>query len=353
MKAVVTTGSGGYDKLLHKEVPVPKIGPGEVLIQVLAAGVNNTDINTRIGWYSTSVTEATDHTSNVEDGRDGTKADGGWNGPTPFPYIQGVDCCGIVVEIAKGVSPELTGKRVLVQPCIRTNGYDDLDHIWLGIDRDGAFAQYMKVQASEVFPVDCDWSDAELGSIPCAYGTAENMLHRANLQTGERVLITGASGGVASAAVQLAKRRGAHVMAVTSKDKQDQIRAIGADQVFDRGDDLIELLGEQTINLVIDNVAGAGFPSLLKLLMRGGRYISSGAIAGPIVDLDMRDLYLKDLTMMGSTAWDKTIFPNLVSYIKRGELKPLVSKTYPLSQIAEAQQDFLKKEYVGKLVLIP
>jgi len=105
--------------------------------------------------------------------------------------------------------------------------------------------------------------------------------------------------------------------------------------------------------VVVDNVAGSEFPTMLKLLKRGGRLVSSGAIAGPIVDLDMRDMYLNDITLIGTTVWDEPVFPNLVRYIEQGEIQPLLAKTFPLSSIAEAQQEFLQKKHVGKFVLIP
>jgi NADPH:quinone reductase-like Zn-dependent oxidoreductase len=331
MMAVVTTGHGDYDKLEFRQVPVPVPGPGEILLQVLAAGVNNTDINTRLGWYQ----------------------DGGWNTATPFPLIQGADCCGRVVAGAAGGDHPAVGARVLVRSSMRTSGYATLDNVWLGSDFNGAFAQFVKVPAGEAFAVSSDWSDAELGSIPCAYGTAENMLHRARVAQGEHVLVAGASGGVGSAVVQLAKRRGATVTAIAGATKLDQVRALGADQVIDRELDLVAALGAACVDVTVDNVAGPSFSAMLKVLRRGGRYVSSGAIAGPLVTLDMRTLYLNDLTLIGSTAWDEPVFPNLISYIEREEIRPLVAGTFPLERIADAQREFLEKKHVGKLVLIP
>lgn len=353
MKAVVTTGNGGYDKLDYRDVPVPRPGPGEVVLQVLAAGVNNTEINTRLGWYSESVTTATATAAAAEEQQAVAKADGGWNAATPFPFIQGTDCCGRVVAIAADGDDRFLGSRVLVRSCMRTSGFGSMDNIWMGSDFDGAFAQFVKVPASEVFVVDCEWSDVELGTIPCAYGTAENMLHRAGAAKGEHVLVSGASGGVGSAAVQLAKRRGATVIAIAGKAKVDRVRAIGADLVIDRDDDIVQRLGEEAVDLVVDNVAGPGVGAMLKVLRRGGRYTSSGAIGGPLVTLDMRTFYLKDLTLVGCTAWDEPVFSNLVSYIERGEIRPLVAKTFPLERIADAQREFLEKRHVGNFVLIP
>ena len=122
---------------------------------------------------------------------------------------------------------------------MRRHGFDSLECDWMASDFDGAFAQFVKVPASEVFPVDCDWSDAELATIPCAYATAETMLHRGGVEAGEHVLVIGASGGVGSAAVQLALARGAVVTAVTSADKRDRVAALGDIRVIDRRRDLV------------------------------------------------------------------------------------------------------------------
>ena len=164
---------------------------------------------------------------------------------------------------------------------------------------------------------------------------------------------TGASGGVGSAAIQLAKRRGARVVAVASKVKADIVKEIGADEVIHREDKLIDSIENETIDVVIDLVAGKKWGCLLDVLRRGGRYATAGAIAGPIVELDVRTLYLKDLVLIGCTFQDRQVFQNLIGYIERNEIKPLVSKTYPLKDIINAQKDFVSKKYVGKLVLLP
>ncbi|WP_322889768.1 MULTISPECIES: alcohol dehydrogenase family protein [unclassified Yoonia] len=342
MLAIVTTGTGGYETLAYKHVPTPVPGPEDVLVRVRAAGVNTTDINTRLGWYAASVDQATSETR-AKDGQNG-----GWKNATPFPLIQGADCCG---EVVAG-DAALIGQRVLVRPCMRENGFDRMDTVWLGTDFDGAFAQYVKVPQTEVFAVQTDWSDAELATIPCAYGTAENMIHRACVTAGMRVLVPGASGGVGSALVQLLKRRRAEVIAVTGAAKIDAVRSLGADRVLTRDTDLLASLGAEAIDVVIDNVGGADFGTMLQLLRRGGRYVTSGAIAGPIVRLDLRVMYLKDITLIGCTAWDAPVFPDLISYIERGEIRPLLAATYPLHRIADAQKAFLEKRHVGKIVLV-
>ena len=201
--------------------------------------------------------------------------------------------------------------------------------------------------------MDCDWSDAELATIPCAYATAETMLHRAGVGPGHHVLVAGASGGVGSATVQLARARGAEVTAITSAAKAQALLDLGATKTVDRSEDLVAALGEFSVDVAVDNVAGEGFPAMLKVLKRGGRFMTSGAIAGPMVELDVRTLYLKDLTLFGSTFQDDVIFPNLISYIEAGEIRPTLAATYPLADIACAQEDFLAKKHTGKLVLLP
>ncbi|MEL0615501.1 alcohol dehydrogenase family protein [Cobetia marina] len=360
MLAIVTTGHGGYERLEAQERPVPVPDKGEVLIKVLAAGMNNTEINTRLGWYSSSITTATNQASSQHDTSAGETTidkpvppEGGWKGETPFPLIQGTDCCGEVVALGEGADTALLGKRVLVRACMRSAGWESLENEWMGSDFDGAFAQFVSIRASDVFPVECDWSDVELGSLPCAYGTAENMLEQAELTSGERVLVTGASGGVGSATLQLAKRRGAIVYAVAGASKHEALRTLGVDRLFDRHADLVAELGQESVDLVVDNVAGDDFPVMLKLLSRGGRLVTTGAIAGPMVTLDLRDLYLKNLRLLGTTAWCKATFPNLVRYVERGEIRPLIAASFTLKDIAKAQKAFLEKTHVGKFVLEP
>jgi NADPH:quinone reductase-like Zn-dependent oxidoreductase len=347
MTAMITSGTGGFDRLEYREVPVPDVGPGEVLIRVLAAGVNNTDVNTRLGWYSSSVSSGTDGASS------GAEADGGWRGRTPFPLIQGGDCCGVVDGAGPGVDEAVVGRRVLVRSCMRTSGFGSMDTVWMGSDFDGAFAQYVKVPAAEVFPVECDWSDAQLGGIPVTFGTAENMLARSQIGQGDRLLVTGASGGVGSAVVQLARARGALVIAVCAPHKAEAVIALGADRVVGRGDDLVAALGVGSVDVVVDTVGGSGFGALLRILGRGGRLVTSGAIAGPVVDLDLRMLYLNDLSLIGATAWDEPVFARLIALIESGAIRPPALEAFPLADMARAQQRLLERSLVGRLVLIP
>ncbi|RRQ52935.1 alcohol dehydrogenase [Sphingorhabdus wooponensis] len=348
MRAVLLTGHGGYDRLdIRDDVPVPIPGPHDVLIRVAAAGINNTDINTRIGWYSKAVAEATD--ANAASGIDGA-GDDGWSGAAfQFPRIQGADACGRIVAVGDNVDPARMGERVLVEPVFRGAGRFDI--LYFGSEVDGGFADYACVPSMHAHRVRSALSDVELASFPCAYGTAENILTRIDLQAGERVLITGASGGVGSAAVQLAKRRGAEVIAMAADAKAEMVQALGASRVVPRDADITALFGQEYFDAAVDIVGGPQFGAILNVLKRGGRYGVSGAISGPIVDLDLRTLYLKDLRLIGCTVLETEVFPNLVSYIERGEIQPVVAATYDLSDIVKAQEAFLTKQHVGKIVL--
>jgi NADPH:quinone reductase-like Zn-dependent oxidoreductase len=359
MAAVLLTGHGGLDQLEYRtDVPVPTAGPGEVLINVRAAGVNNTDVNTRIGWYSKSVSTGTDDGGTGSHGIDAVDAgDAAWSGSTiAFPRIQGADVCGVIVGVGDDVASGRIGERVLVRampPQRRRDGsLVPLTFETLGADRNGGFAQFTVAASIDAIAVDSNWTDIELGSIPCASSTAENMLQRAAVGA-ERVLITGASGGVGSALVQLAARRGADVIAMCGAAKSDAVRELGANRVIDRDVDLLDELGSNSVDVVADLVAGPQWPNLLDVLRPGGRYITSGAIAGPMVELDVRTLYLKDLSLLGGTYQPPEIFTDLVGYIERNEIRPSVGATFPLSDIAAAQTEFLTKRHVGKIVLVP
>ena len=170
--------------------------------------------------------------------------------------------------------------------------------------------------------ITCDMTDAEIASFSCSYSTAEGMLNRASAGPDDTVLVAGASGGVGSALIQLAKRRGCTVIAMASEAKHDAVAALGADHLLGRAPAdlqgaLAQATGSPNVSVVADVVGGPYFPTVIDALERGGRYVSSGAIAGPIVDLDLRTLYLMDLTMHGSTVIPPHVFHDLVGYINR------------------------------------
>ena len=339
MRGVWLTGHGDLDQLdIRDDIPVPVPGPGDVLVRVAAAGVNNTDINTRTAWYSK---------------HDSSSDDASWTGtPLHLPRIQGADVCGHIAAVGSSVNSDRIGERVIIEPCLReANGRILEDPWYLGSECDGGFAEFTVVAAQHVYKIDTNLSDIELASFPCSYSTAENLLTRANVRAGDRVLITGASGGVGSAAVQLAKARGAYVMAVTTPVKSDTLKNLGADDTISRHKDLAAEVGANSVDVVIDLVAGDQWPQYLEVLRPQGRYAVAGAIAGPLVELDVRTLYLKDLSLFGCTVLEPEVFSNLIGRIEQGSIKPIVARSFALDEICEAQLFFLKKQHVGKIVL--
>lgn len=346
MHGMVLTGHGGLERLEWREdLPVSKPAKGEVLIRVGAASVNNTDINTRIGWYSKSVRGDT-QSGAVIGFDDKASKDGSWSGtPLQFPRIQGADCAGEIVAVGEGVLEGRLGERVMVRTLQPRETEDGAFYtLTLGSEQDGAFAQFMATNASDAITVNSPLSDVELASFPCAFSTAEGMIQRVSLRA-ERVLITGASGGVGSAAIQLAKRRGAYVTAVTNPEKSAEVKALGADDTLGRNDGI----PAQSFDVIIDLVGGPRWSDLIEGLRVGGRYVTAGAIAGPIVELDLRTLYLRDLSFYGCCYQPANVFTDLVRYIEKGEIRPVIAETYALRDLHAAQERFLAKSFIGKI----
>ena len=350
MKAVQLMGHGDLDQLEYRtDLPLPKPAAGEVLIQVTACGMNNTDVWVREGAYGSETDP-----SSVSTWRRGRST-------LTFPRIQGTDTVGKIVAVGEGVPESRVGERVMVDFSLynRPEGDDSLADIdYIGHGRDGGYAEYTAVPSQNAHKVSSDLSDAQLATFCCAYLTAEHMLDRARLSQGERILVTGASGGVGSAIIQLARVRGAIPYAVTSAGKEQALRQIGAEACIRRDtEDLVaaveQAIGGEPIDVVADLVAGSLFNDLLRILRPEGRYTTSGAIGGPVVQLDLRTMYLKHLELHGSSQGTRAAFRRLLSYIEQGQIKPLLHATYPLSQFHEAQKAFMAKGYIGKLVVVP
>ena len=335
MRAALLTGTGGPDVLeVRTDIPEPQPAADEVLIRVSACGVNNTDLNTRRGWYGES----------------------GWDGGLTLPRIQGADICGLVASVGSEVDPGLVGRRVLVDPWVRReSGPNWREHTaYLGSDLDGGFADFCVVPSANVFPVRSGLTDVELATFACSWSAAENMLERARLTAGERIAIPGASGGVGSALVQLAALRRAVVTAISSEAKGPAVQALGAARVVAREAGNVPeaaALAGGPFDVVADIVGGADVPGWVGSLRRGGRYVCAGAIAGPVVDLDLRVLYLNDLELIGATACPPDLFPKLVALIESDSVRPVVAATYPLERIHEAQEAFEAKQHVGSIVI--
>jgi NADPH:quinone reductase-like Zn-dependent oxidoreductase len=344
MKAVLLTGFGGYDKLEFREdVVIPKPQKDEVLVKVSACGINNTDIWTREGAYG-----------NLQD----RQAVSGWRGGgIDFPRIQGADIVGYIADIGREVSSSRIGEHVLVNPTLYGRNKDDPPYTgFIGSEKDGGFAEFACVPTENAHRIDSPLSEDQLATFMCAYLTAEHMLNRARLKNAETILVTGASGGVGSALVQLAKLRRASVVAITAKGKERYLQELDVDAIVTRNEPdlpaaIRDTLGKTSIDVVADVVAGPLVSGLLDLLGHRGRYVTAGAISSPTVTVDWRKIYLKQLDVLGSTLGTQKEAADLIGYITRGRVKPLLACTYPLTQIVQAQKDFKNKQFFGKLVI--
>jgi NADPH:quinone reductase-like Zn-dependent oxidoreductase len=345
MTAAVLTRHGGADALeLRRDWPVPTAGPSEVLVRVGATAVNNTDIWTREGAYGLP-------------GQPDAKA--GWRGAVRFPRIQGGDIAGLVVAIGADVPADLLGRRVLVDPAIYRDGSGRAPPVGLlGSEADGGFATYVVVPATHAHDVaDSPLSDEQLACLPVAYGTAMGMLERAELKAAETVLVTGASGGVGLALVQLAAARGADVVAVTSSAKASALTDAGATHVVSR--DVGDLAEQVTaaaptgLDAVADVAGGPGIEQLMPLLRDDGRWVIAGAVAGSVVSFDLRRLYLHNLRLIGSSMHTREHFAKLVDVARTGSVRPRIAGRHSLAEIHQAQQQFLERRHVGKIVISP
>ncbi|MDM5147589.1 alcohol dehydrogenase family protein [Candidatus Persebacteraceae bacterium Df01] len=357
MRAVVLTGHGGLDKLSYREDwPTPTPQAGEALIKVAACGLNNTDINTRTAWYSKAVNSGTTNDGIKTESADTAEQDASWGGNAiTFPRIQGADPVGTVVALGNGAPKSLLGQRVMIETWLCSDNAGTSSIGYFGSECDGGYADYTVAPVRNIHPIDCPLSDAELATFATSYVTAENMLTRAGVKTGDAVLITGASGGVGSALIQLTARRGAIPVGMATENKHAALAPLGCPLLPREPENLKvalqQAIGRADVDVIADVVGGDSWRQWINVLHRSGRYVVSGAIAGPMVELDLRTLYLQDLIFYGATVAPPLIFSNLVNYITRGEIKPLLAKTFPLRELTQAQEMFVAKKHIGNIVV--
>ncbi|MFJ8862896.1 zinc-binding dehydrogenase [Streptomyces sp. NPDC102451] len=343
MRAVRIAEHGGPEVLQPAEVAVPELRAGEVLVRVAAVALNNTDLWTREGAY----------------GRPGDpKALSGWRGPIGFPRIQGADVAGRVVAVGSGADESLVGRRVVVDPAIYDSEGPDANPVGLmGSERDGGYAEYVTAPAERVHDVtESPLTDDQLATLPTAYGTALGMIERGRLREGETVLVSGASGGVGIALIQIARARGARVLAISSGSKIDVVREAGAHDVVDRARDVVEQIraaAPEGIDVALDVVAGDLVGEGLPLLREGGRWVVAGALGGYDVTFDVRRLYLHNAQVIGSAMHTPAHFALLMDLARQGRIRPVIAATFPLDQAAEAQEELALRGHVGKIVMRP
>ena len=343
MTAARIAAHGGLEALEVVEAPVPAPAPGEVLVRVASVAVNYTDLWTREGAY----------------GLPGDpEALAGWRGPLEFPRIQGADVAGTVVALGDDAPARLLGARVVVDPAIYDGDGPDANPVGLmGSERDGGYAQFVTAPSARVHDVTgSPLDDDQLAALPTAYGTALGMIERGGVQEGDTVLVTGASGGVGLALVQLCRERGATVLAVSSAGKLEHVREAGAHHVVDRGAPILEQVRELApagVDVVLDVVAGALVEEGITQLREGGRWVIAGAIGGRRIAVDVRRLYLHNLHVVGSRMHTPAHFDLLMEIAHRGEIRPVIAETFPLAQAAAAQERLARRSHVGKIVLRP
>lgn len=361
MKAMLLTGHGGIEKLEYTEdVPTPVPAAGEVLVQVTATAKNNTDRKAREGLYPTK-----------EKGEVTSFQMGG--SPTlTFPRIQGADVVGRVVAVGEGVDEARTGQRGLLDFNLYADDRRDINLTpdYYGHGADGGFAEYVAVPADQFHHVDnADLADAQLASMGmCSYQTALHMLTSARVKAGEHILVTGASGGVGSALIQLCRIMGAIPYALSQQDKAEALLELGAAAVLDRSDmtgftDKVRAVtGGRPIDAVMDLAGGQMTDQFIDTMIfdmnsRGDypRLSIAGASAGNVSEIMWTRIYLYQVQVFGVSHGTREEAEKLVSWIRSGQLKPVLHAAFRLSELHEAERYFVNRNsnYLGKIVIVP
>ena len=347
MKAVAFTEQGDIDVLTYQDINAPIPGPDEILVRVKSCTVNYLDIHARRNRPEIK--------HKLEE--------------TGRPHILGSDIAGEIVEIS-GEHPELAvGNRVLLAPCIPCkvcsdciNGYENLcdTQQLLGFQTDGGYAEFVKAPSRNAIPIADELSYNDASALPIAYLTAWHMLiTRAHLSAGEDVLILGAGGSVGSAGLQIAKLVGARIFATASTDeKLARARQFGADVTINYSKiDFSEVILEETngrgVDVALEHVGAATWDKSIKSLAKNGRLVSCGVTTGNIGEINIRKMYQKQLTIMGSALGTSQELRRLVRLAEQGLLKPIIDRTLPLEQAADAHQLLESRKNFGKVCLIP
>jgi alcohol dehydrogenase len=326
MRAIVIRGHGGRDQLsLDETVPMPRAGPGQAVVRVHACGLNHLDIFVRRGMPGKR---------------------------TPLPFISGGDIAGTIAEIGPHAGGLTVGRRVLVDPAVEGGA--------IGEDVPGGLAEYALVPAANLIPLPDGLLFDEAAALPIAYGTAWRMLlTRGAIQPGEAILILGAAGGVGTACVQIAKMAGCAVYAAASReDKLGRLRDLGADYLinyreveFER--EVWRLTGRRGVDVVVDYTGADTWPRSLRCLRRGGRLLTCGATSGYEARTDLRYVWARELTIIGSDGWTRADLDSLLAAVQAGRIRPVIDRVLPLAQTAEGHRLLEDREAVGKVIIHP
>jgi len=342
MKAVVFDRHGGPEVLELREVPEPALRPDEVRIAVKACGINHLDLWVRRGLPGLVI---------------------------EMPHVLGSDVAGVAAEVGAGVQHVKPGDRVLVLPTLSCGvcsacraGDDNLcrQHDVLGRRRNGGYAAQVAVPGVNCLPCPANLTWEQAAAVPLVFLTAWHMLvGRARVRPGEDVLVVGASGGVGSAAVQVAKLRGARVIATAGgPERAERARALGADEVVDHaGEDVAArvraLTGKKGVEVAIEHVGGRMFESAVGALARDGRLVTCGATAGHQVGLDLDLLFGRHLSLMGSWMGRRDELVEVLQHVEAGRLRPVVDTVLPLAEARRAHERIEARQMYGKVVLVP
>ncbi|WP_089713242.1 zinc-binding dehydrogenase [Halomonas daqiaonensis] len=360
MAAMLLTGHGDVDMLVyHDDVPTPQPGPGEVLVKVTATAKNNTDRKAREGLYPVKKGEVTSFAMGGE--------------PTlTFPRIQGADIAGRVVAVGEGVDPSRINERGLLDFNLYPDARRDINLTpdYYGHGADGGFSEYVAVPSDQFHHVpNPELSDAELAAMGmCSYQTAYHMMTSAGVKAGERVLVSGASGGVGTALIQLCRIVGAVPYAVSQQEKAEALKAMGAEAVIDRGDlegfaeRVLEATDGAPIDAVMDLVGGEMTDCFIDTMIQDMKARTSyprlsiaGASGGNISEILWTRIYLYQVQIFGVSHGTREEAEQLIGWIRSGELKPVLHAAFRLSDLHQAERYFVSRDsnFLGKIVIVP
>jgi alcohol dehydrogenase len=331
MKAALIHEHGGREKLLIEEVSTPVPGPGEILVAVKACGLNHLDIFVRRGMPGL---------------------------PIDFPRITGGDIAGVVHQVGEGVTTPKVGDRVLLDPMITLPSGK---HGALGENTTGGLAEFIQVAAQNAIPLPDDVSFEQAAALPIAYGTAwRMMITRGQIEAGDHVLILGASGGVGTACVQIAKMKGCVVYAgASSEEKLARLKELGADVLInyrERPDfhrHIRGLRNGQGLDVVVDYTGAETWVKSLKALRVGGKLLTCGATTGYDPKTDLRFVWTRELNILGSDGWRRQDLIDLVEAVRTGRIRAVIDRVLPLEEIREGHRLLEEREVFGKVIIKP
>jgi len=340
MNSIFFNEHGGLDKLTYGELPTPEPGPGEVQIRLRASSVNRLDLWVREGWPGLKL---------------------------PLPHIPGADGAGDISAVGAGVDTPV-GTRVVINPSLSCGecerclaGEDNLCRSWhlLGETTSGTYAEYIVVPSSNILPLPERFPYITAAAAALVFHTAwHSLITRGRLLPGETVLVVGASGGVNTACIQIAKFIGAKVIVIGSTDvKLGLAESLGADILINRSNEeswskaVYLATRKRGVDLVVDNVGAATMMHSLRAARKGGRILTVGNTSGPTYEIDNRYLFGKHLSLLGSSMGTHDDFRRVMTLVLEKKLQPVLDRTYPLTDAAEAQARLSEGEQMGKITL--